>query len=72
MGNALLALVPHLLAAADCLARGAKVIQDQDIEQALTMLYDAVDIYENDDRTNNAAEVFRWAPVSLNSTQLLD
>ncbi|KAJ9532770.1 hypothetical protein QJQ45_010880 [Haematococcus lacustris] len=50
--------------AADCLARGARQLEEHDVEHALTLLYDAVDIYESDTKEANAADVFRQA-ISL-------
>lgn len=49
-----------MLAAADCLAKGAKAIEEFDAETAIAMLFDAVDIYESDTRDNNASDVFRY------------
>jgi hypothetical protein len=48
-----------LHAGADALARGARAVEEWDIEAAMTLLYDAVDIYESDTKEANAAEVFR-------------
>ena len=49
----------HHTAAADCLARGAKILEEYDLETAMHLLYDALDIYESETRDANAAEVFR-------------
>mmetsp|Transcript_17378 Transcript_17378/g.29773 ORF Transcript_17378/g.29773 Transcript_17378/m.29773 type:complete len:336 (+) Transcript_17378:26-1033(+) len=46
---------------ADCLMRGARSIDEVDVEQAMTMLFDAIDIYENDTQTSNGQDVFRQA-----------
>ncbi len=49
---------PHA-AGADCLSRGARAVEEFDVEAAVTMLYDAIDIYENEDREANAQDIFR-------------
>jgi hypothetical protein len=44
---------------AECLARGAKIIEEHDVEGALALLFDALDIYENESREANAQDIFR-------------
>lgn len=39
--------------------RGARAIEEVDVETAMSMLYDAIDIYENETKSANANDVFR-------------
>ena len=48
-----------LRAAADSLARGARAVEETDVEGAMTLLFDALDIYENEAQEANAQDIFR-------------
>ncbi len=50
---------PPVRAAADTLARGARAVEEWDVEAAMTLLYDAIDIYEAEGKEANASDVFR-------------
>lgn len=54
---------------ADCLARGAKGLEDKDSDLANTLYENALDIYENEGKESVAADLYRQASASLVRSQ---
>lgn len=50
---------PLALPGADCLAKGAKALEDHDLEKALVMAEEALEIYKSEDKAQDALDVFR-------------